>query len=195
MRVDGGRMRTTTEQPIPSIHQPTRRRRRPLAAAAALVLTALVGVGVASVVPASASPSVHVRVVHGTFLDPGASITNIQPSGDQFTFDVSGQVQYQGDVTGSSTYSGSGTVDPAANQITMDIKESFTGSIKGIGSGSAVFLDHIVTTEDTSSGDIVSLVVNGSGGLAGATGVLHQSWTALNPDGSIPGRVDGIVVG
>jgi hypothetical protein len=188
-------MEPTTEQPIPSTHQPVRRRRRRLVAAAAVVLTALVGVGAASVAPASASPAVHVRVVHGAFLDPGASITNVQPSGDQFTFDVTGGVQYQGDVTGSTTYSGTGIVDPANNRITMDSTESFAGSIKGIGSGTAVFLDHIVTTVDTSSGDIVSLVVNGSGGLAGVTGVLHQSWTAMNPDGSIPGRVDGIVVG
>src|SRR5262249_34112817 len=104
----------TTLSTIPSVSRSAPRR---LTASVALVLAAVLGLGTAAAGTASASPANHVRVVHGTFLDPGSNITNVQPSGDLYTFDVSGGTQLQGDLSGSTTYAGSGTIDIANNKV------------------------------------------------------------------------------
>jgi hypothetical protein len=158
------------------------------------MLAAMIGLVTAAAVPASASPANHVRAVQGTFLDTGSSITNIQPSGDLYTFDVSGGTQLQGDLTGSTSYAGSGTIDLANNRVVFDLRETFTGSVVGFGTGTVVMLDHVVTNVDASSGQIGMLVVNGTGDLTHVRGVMGESWTTRNADGTIPGEYHGILI-
>jgi Protein of unknown function (DUF3224) len=197
MSGDGGHMYTTTEAPI---HPPDRRpshrdRPRRLAAVAAILVSAVVGLGAAAATPASASPACHVRVVRGTFVDGGATLSNIQPSGDLFTFDITGGTQLTGDLTGSTTYSGSGTVDLANDKVVFDLHETFTGSIKGIGTGTVLLLDHVVSNVDGTSGQIGTIVASGTGGLAHVRGLMGWSWTTRNADGSIPGEYHGLLIG
>jgi hypothetical protein len=185
---------TTTPTTRSSPSSPSRRAKRRLVGLVALLLSAVPAVGAAAVGPASASPAVHIRSVRGTFLDPGANITNLQPSGDLYTFDVSGGTQDQGDMSGSTRYEGSGTVDLANDRVVMDLRETFTGSVKGYGTGTLLFLDHAVTNLDSTSGSIGTVVVSGTGGLTHVRGLLGWSWTTRNVDGSIPGEYHGALI-
>src|SRR5262249_13310851 len=143
---------------------------------------------------AAPQPRHHFHLVRGTFLDPGPTLTNIQPIGANYTFDMSGGTKLFGDLSGDTTYTGTGVYDPAADKVTIEEDEAFTGTVAGVGTGTLVLRDHVVTNGASSSGYVLT-VVTGTGDLANVRGYLAWSWNTINADGSIPGSYAGFVVG
>ncbi len=130
--------------------------------AAAVVLVAVGGLGLAPV-GASGPPVAHMARRHiyeitGSFVDPGPVLGAVTPDGSRFRVDLTGGTQWSGQLSGTSTYTGtvwSDGIPPAA--VNGIVHETFTGSLAGVGSGQIYCLDELEPRGRR----------NGSGGLRG----------------------------
>jgi hypothetical protein len=155
----------------------------------ALAVLAVAGLTVASVfltpVTAGATGVRHrVELVGGTFIGQPLTVTNVAPTDDPnvYSFDGASGDQWAGALTGSTSYSGSGTINLATGETRMVLHETFTGTIKGFGSGQLRFVEYLQSGPDN-LGQVDCLVVGGTGDLARVRGALEfRATSVVDPD-------------
>jgi len=176
----------------------TTRTIRSLVAVAGVVSMALVSLSAVSS-PAFGAMAVKrdavVLVPHGTFIGQPLTVTNVMVDGDVVTFDASAGDQWSGDLTGTTTYRGHGTLDLTTGESRVVVYETFTGTVAGIGTGEMHSIDYIQSGPDN-LGQADCVVIGGTGGLAGIHGALQFRTTQLvDPDPFGNGTNDGVYTG
>jgi len=149
---------------------------------------AAVSVGLAlaamTAVPASASPvSVHGVLLTGTWTDPGAAITSIDPDGTNYLVGLAGSTTTIGGLTGHSAYTFQVVFDPTANTSRGPGHETFTATLANKGSGH-LDLDEYIQVNSDGSELVVGIVVGGDGVFHNATGVTAFLGTTADPSAS-----------
>ena len=150
------------------------------------VLLALVLAGLALgtlAAPASAGTPRHVFVLaHGTFVGQPLTVTSVVPDGSIYRIEGTSGDHWEGTLTGDTSYSGSGTYDPATGAVSMILHETFTGTVAGVGTGQIQFVEHLY---QSGPGDAVvdCLVASATGDLAGLHGAIEFRQTGvIDPD-------------
>ena len=134
-----------------------------------------------------------IRFVAGGFTSPALTVSDVVVDGSTARINVSGADHWSGALEGTTTYSGSGTVDLVTGEVNLTVLETFTGSLRGVGSGHLYSIDKL-TTDPTQVADC--LVVGGDGDLAGVHGFVHFEATKVtNPDPFGNGDSTGYYVG
>jgi len=174
------------------------RRIRPLLLAPALVL-ALAGTGFgAMATPASASArtSGHVfALAHGTFVGQPLTVTSVVPDGAIYRIEGFSGDHWDGTLTGDTSYSGSGTFDPATGAVAMVLHETFTGTVAGVGSGQIQFVEYLQQS-GPGNATVDCLVTSATGDLAGLHGYVHFRQTGvIDPDPTGNGTSVGDYIG
>ena len=133
--------------------------------------------------------------VFGRFLGRPQVITNSQPDGELFTFDVRGSDAWSGTTAGTSTYTGHGRFDPATGETWESLDETFTGSVDGLGSGTIRFVDYLHVSA-AGAMHTWCVATGGSGDLRGMRGGLEFTTTkTVDPDETGNGAGYGTIVG
>jgi len=86
-----------------------------------------------------------------------------------------GQTSWSGDLTGSTTYTGRGRINNRSGDLVASVRETFRGSVKGIGAGTLEFSELLQQDGATGAVTVVGHVTGGTGALAGVRGTLHFS--------------------
>ena len=145
---------------------------------------ALVSLGVVASPASATTPSKRHKLVvtHGTFVGQPLVITNPVVDGDVVTFDASGGDSWSGDLTGTTVYSGHGTIDLTTGETRIILSETFTGTIDGLGKGTAHFVDYLHSGPDD-LGTVVCVATGGTGSLHGVHGALQFTTAQIvDPD-------------
>jgi hypothetical protein len=64
-----------------------------------------------------------------------STISNLRPDGAILRYDERGATTWDGDLRGSSTFSGGGTYDPTTGAFVSHLHEEFRGLVHGLGVG------------------------------------------------------------
>ncbi len=115
--------------------------------------------------------------VSGTWVNPTAIvITSITPDGAKFDIVYTSGTQWHGSLEGTTAFTATNLFDPATNDSTGTIDETFTGSIPGVGSGTLRFTEQYSLHQGIVSLD--ATVVSGTGQLSTVTGTIHFDGTS-----------------
>jgi hypothetical protein len=147
---------------------------------------------------AVATSSPVLKVVTGAFDGSPLAITNVVPTGitpTSYSFDATGGDSWTGDLQGTTKYQGHGTTDIATHITDIQLVELFTGTVKGFGTGSLLFIEAL-HQDPHNLGSVDAFVLYGSGDLSGMHGYVHfQASQILNPDSSGNGEGLGTYYG
>lgn len=172
----------------------TQRSRKALVALlAGTFAVAIAGGGVAGADQRRERSAPMILVAHGGFTSPPLTITNVQPSGSGLTFDVAGGDVWTGTLNGTTSYTGTGYLDPATGEGTLRLDETFTGTVRGLGTGTLHNQDFAQFHGDGSN-TVEDFIVDGTGQLHGVRGYLHFVGQTDGQDGPSAGSYDGFLV-
>jgi hypothetical protein len=155
--------------------------RRSLVVAAALAVGAVIAVSAAS-----AGEAINVS---GTYTATDFGSTDCAPvgaSGFMLRCSTTGFVsEYSGDLEGAAVADFTELIDCKTSRAVGIGTETFTGSVRGVGSGTLTYTDQFSSDIDCTSFvpmnlDLDSVAVKGSGGLAGLQGKLHFTDTTYS---------------
>jgi hypothetical protein len=144
---------------------------------------------------ATGQAHVSLHLAGGHFTSPALNITDPVVDGSIVHYNLSGGDHWTGTLDGNTTYSGSGTIDLVSGAITATVFETFTGTMRGVGTGHLHSVDTI-KSDGVHMPTVDCLVVNGDGALTGTVGFLHFAETSVtNADAYGNGDAAGYYIG
>ncbi len=177
------------------LRTPFRRTRAALCMVAALSICAT---AVATDAAGAATVQAHGVSFHlagGHFTSPALIITDPVVDGSIVHYKLSGGDHWTGTLDGNTTYSGSGTIDLDSGATTATVFETFTGTMRGVGTGHLYSVDTI-KSDGVHMGTVDCRVVKGDAALTGTVGFLHFAVTSVkNADAYGNGDSAGYYIG
>ena len=123
-----------------------------------------------------------VALATGTFVGQPLTVTNAVVDGDVVTFDGSSGDEWSGDLTGTTTYAGHGTLNLTTGETRMVLHETFTGTVAGFGTGQIHFVEYL-QSGPSNLGQVDCVITGGTGELRGIAGALEFKATqVIDPD-------------